>query len=190
MIKLIGGGLLAVLALASVWLWLVRPGIAPQEGQAAPDFAMSDAHGQTHRLADYAGRWLVLYFYPRDDTPGCTREACHFRDDIATLGTLDAEVVGVSVDPPESHRAFAEKFALPFPLLSDPRGRVAAAYGSLLNLGLWRFARRHTFIIAPDGRIARRFDQVQPAHHARDVLAALRRLQGRIPDTAAVHQPD
>lgn len=178
MFKMIMGGLAVLLLAASVAFWMLRPGTQRTEGSDAPDFALQDQNGRTHRLSDYAGRWLVLYFYPRDDTPGCTREACHFRDDIGTLDQLDAAVVGVSVDSPRSHADFARKYGLPFPLLSDPDGRTAEAYGSLLNLGLMRFARRHTFIIAPDGRIAARFDHVDPARHAEEIRDALRSLQG------------
>jgi peroxiredoxin Q/BCP len=177
MLKLILGGLAALLLMASAVLWMLRPGTQRTEGSAAPGFALQDQNGQIHRLGDYAGRWLVLYFYPRDDTPGCTREACRFRDDIGILGKLDAVVIGVSVDDTASHADFARKYQLPFPLLSDPDGQTAAAYGSLLNLGLVRFARRHTFIIAPDGRIAARFDKVDPARHAAEVAASLRALQ-------------
>src|SRR5512139_3842045 len=181
MLKLMLLGLAALLVVASAVLWMLRPGTRQVEGSAAPDFALQDQNGQTHRLGDYAGRWLVLYFYPRDDTPLCTQEACRFRDDIGVLGGLDAAVVGVSVDDTRSHAGFARKYQLPFPLLSDPDGHTAAAYDSLLNLGLVRFARRHTFIIAPDGRIAARFDKVDPARHAeevRDVLLGLQRAGG------------
>ncbi|HEY9145744.1 MAG TPA: peroxiredoxin [Thiobacillus sp.] len=177
MFKMIMGGLAVLLLAASAAFWMLRPGTQRMEGSVAPDFALPDQNGRIHRLDDYAGRWLVLYFYPRDDTPGCTREACRFRDDINTLGKLDAAVVGVSVDSAQSHDAFSRKYQLPFPLLSDPDGRTAAAYGSLLNLGIVRFARRHTFIIAPDGRIAARFDHVDPARHAEDVRDALLGLQ-------------
>jgi peroxiredoxin Q/BCP len=179
MTKLMLGGLAALLLLASAVLWMLRPGSQRLEGSAAPDFALQDQDGKTHRLGDYAGRWLVLYFYPKDDTPGCTREACRFRDDIGVLGELDAAVVGVSVDDARSHSDFARKYQLPFPLLSDPDGHTAAAYDSLLNLGLVKFARRHTFIIAPDGRIAARFDKVDPARHAQEVARTLRALQQR-----------
>lgn len=175
--KIILGIVAALLVLASAVLWMLRPGARPAEGSVAPDFALRDQDGRTHRLGDYAGRWLVLYFYPRDDTPGCTREACRFRDDIGLFGGLGAAVVGVSVDDVDSHSAFARRHALPFPLLSDPGGRAAAAYGSLLNLGLAKFARRHTFIIGPDGRIAARFDRVEPARHAAGVADRLRTLQ-------------
>jgi peroxiredoxin Q/BCP len=175
--KLILGGVAALLLVASAVLWMLRPGAQRPEGSAAPEFELADQNGRIHRLGDYAGRWLVLYFYPRDDTPGCTKEACRFRDDIGVLGDLDAAVVGVSVDDTESHADFARKYQLPFPLLSDPGGKTAAAYGSLLNLGIVRFARRHTFIIAPDGRIAARFDKVEPAGHAQEVAGALRSLR-------------
>jgi peroxiredoxin Q/BCP len=177
MLKLIVGGLAVLLLVASAVLWMLRPGTQRVEGSAAPDFALPDQNGQIHRLADYAGRWLVLYFYPRDDTPGCTQEACRFRDDIGVLGDLNAAVVGVSVDDTRSHADFAQKYQLPFPLLSDPGGKTAAAYDSLLNLGVVRLARRHTFIIAPDGRIAARFDKIDPASHAQQVAHALKTLQ-------------
>ena len=177
MLKLILGGLAALLLVASAVLWMLRPGAQRSEGSAAPDFALQDQNGQPHRLGDYAGRWLVLYFYPRDDTPICTQEACRFRDDIGILGELDAAVIGVSLDSTQSHADFARKYQLPFPLLSDPDGQTAAAYDSLLNLGFMRLARRHTFIIAPDGRIAARFDKVDPATHAQQVAQALETLQ-------------
>lgn len=177
MFKIILGGLAALLVLASAVLWMLRPSSHRAEGSTAPEFSLLDQNGQTHRLSDYAGRWLVLYFYPRDDTPGCTQEACRFRDDIGVLGNLNAAIVGVSTDDAQSHADFSNKYQLPFPLLSDPDGHTAEAYGSLLNLGLARFARRHTFIIAPDGRIAARFDKVNPARHAQDVARTLQTLQ-------------
>ena len=177
MLKLMLGGLAALLLVASAVLWMLRPGAQRLKDGAAPDFALPGQDGQTHRLGDYAGRWLVLYFYPRDDTPICTQEACRFRDDIGILGELDAAVVGVSLNDTRSHADFARKHQLPFPLLSDPDGKTAAAYDSLLNLKVVRFARRHTFIIAPDGRIAARFDKVNPARHAQDVARTLQTLQ-------------
>lgn len=178
MFKMIMGGLAILLLVASGVFWMLRPGTQRVAGSKAPQFSLQDQNGQTHHLGDYAGRWLVLYFYPRDDTPVCTREACRFRDDIGTLEKLDAAVVGVSVDSTLSHANFARKYGLPFPLLSDPDGRVARAYNSLLDFGVLRFARRRTFIIAPDGRIAARFDHVDPARHAEAVRDTLRSLQG------------
>ncbi len=170
-------GVAGLLVLASAVLWMLRPTTRPAEGSLAPDFALRDQDGSTRRLRDYAGRWLVLYFYPRDDTPVCTREACRFRDDIGVFGDLGAAVVGVSVDETDAHADFARKHHLPFPLLSDPDGRTAAAYGSLLNLGVLKFARRHTFIIGPDGRIAARFDAVDSDTHAAEVASRLSLLR-------------
>ncbi|MGK2952659.1 MAG: peroxiredoxin [Thiobacillus sp.] len=187
--KLILGGLAVLLLVASSVLWMLRPGGQRPEGSLAPDFELPDQKGQTHRLGDYAGRWLVLYFYPRDDTPGCTAQACRFRDDIGVLGDLNAVVVGVSVDDTQAHADFARKYELPFSLLSYRDGKTAAAYGSLLNLGVIKFARRHTFIIAPDGRIAARFDKVDPARHVEEVARTLRILQ-RPPSTTTALPDD
>lgn len=178
MIKMILGGLAVILLLVSAAMWMLRPGSGRLvEGSIAPDFELEDQNGKAHRLSDYAGRWLVLYFYPRDNTPICTREACRFRDDFSVMGDLDAAVAGVSLDGNQSHAEFSRKHQLPFPLLSDPDGKTAAAYDSLLNLFVMRVAKRHTFIIAPDGRIAARFDQVDPATHVQEVAQALRTLQ-------------
>lgn len=176
--KWILGGIAVLLLLGSAGLWMLRPSMRLPAGSIAPDFSLLDQHGRLHGLADYRGRWLVLYFYPRDDTPGCTEEACRFRDDIGIFGDLNTAIIGISVDDTDSHAAFARKLSLPFPLLADRDGKTAAAYGVLLNLGVVRFARRRTFIVAPDGRIAARFDQVAPTRHAREVADTLRHLQG------------
>lgn len=148
-----------------------------QPGMPAPDFALPGHDGSVHRLADYRGRWLVLYFYPRDDTPGCTEQACRFRDDVAHFRSMGAQVVGISVDSVDSHMQFAEKHGLPFPLLADEGGDTAKAYGSLRNWGLIKIAHRHTFIIDPEGRIARIYRKVDTATHSADVIAELTRLQ-------------
>lgn len=186
MLTLALGLLAGLLLLASAVMWMTRPAGLAAEGGTAPDFALTDQDGQVRRLGDYTGRWLVLYFYPRDDTPHCTREACAFRDDIAALERLDAAVVGISVDSVGSHADFARKYDLPFPLLSDPQGRAAAAYGSVVNLVIARFARRRTFIIAPDRRIAARFDAVDAATHVDEVKRTLDRLQHAWAARAAV----
>lgn len=161
---------------------LLAPALAaaaepPAVGAAAPDFRLPDQTGRLHSLADYAGRWLVLYFYPKDDTPGCTKEACNFRDDIARVRKLGAEVVGVSLDDTASHAAFANKHGLPFPLLADQGGAVAASYGALRDLMVMKIAKRMTFIIDPQGRVAQRYLDVDPDVHAAEVLADLERLQ-------------
>lgn len=148
-----------------------------QPGQAAPAFALMDQSGKTQQLSAYQGRWVVLYFYPKNDTPGCTKEACNFRDDIAKLRSLGAQVLGVSIDNTESHAKFAEKHALPFPLLADTNGSVAKSYGSFRSLGPLQFARRHTFIIDPSGRIAKIYRSVDPDTHSGEVIADLKSLQ-------------
>ena len=142
-------------------------------GDEAPTFALIDQQGQKHQLADYHGQWLVVYFYPKDDTPGCTKEACSLRDEFAAFRQLDVAVLGVSLDDKDSHEAFAKKYNLPFPLLSDIDGKVAKAYGSLGGFGPVRYAKRHTFIIDPDGRIAQVWRKVSPATHGTELLEAL-----------------
>ena len=119
----------------------------------------------------------MLYFYPKDDTPGCTTEACNFRDDITRIRKLGAEVVGVSVDDTASHADFAAKHKLPFPLLADTGGTVADSYGALRDLMVMQLAKRYTFIIDPQGRVAHRYLEVDPKTHAAQVVADLERLQ-------------
>ena len=143
----------------------------------APAFTLKDQAGQAHALADYRGHWVVLYFYPKDDTPGCTTEACSFRDDIPQLRALGVQILGVSVDDSESHARFADKYHLPFPLLADSSGQVASAYDSLWSLGPLRFARRNTFIIDPQGRIAKIYRSVKPAGHSREIQHDIQELQ-------------
>ncbi|UCE90525.1 MAG: peroxiredoxin [Pseudomonadota bacterium] len=152
-------------------------GADPMLGALAPEFALIDQKGNTQRVADYRGKWVVLYFYPKDDTPGCTTEACQFRDDIYQLHALGAQVLGVSIDNQESHKAFAEKHGLPFPLLADTDGKVAKSYGALWSFGFVRFARRHTFIIDTQGKVVKVYRSVSPSSHSDDVIAALRELQ-------------
>lgn len=146
-------------------------------GNMAPAFRLTDQAAKAHRLADYRGRWVVLYFYPKDDTPGCTTEACNFRDAIVAISSLNTQVLGVSLDDTASHARFAEKYQLPFPLLADPEGRVVNAYGALWSLGPVKFARRQTFIIDPEGRIAKIYRSVDPARHSADVQHDLKALQ-------------
>lgn len=149
----------------------------PAAASPAPGFALVDQHGVTHRLEDYHGGWLVLYFYPRDETPGCTREACAFRDNLVRLRRLGARVLGVSLDDRERHRRFAERHQLGFPLLADRSGQVAAAYGALWRLGPLRFARRRTFLIDPEGRIVHSYHGLRPREHAVRVLQDLERAR-------------
>lgn len=143
---------------------------AMEVGTLAPDFALPDQEGRTHRLSDYRGRWVVLYFYPKDDTPGCTKEACGFRDQMGSLKALDAVVLGVSADDVESHKRFAEKYGLNFPLLADPERKVIGAYGAWGKKNLYgkevEGVLRQTFLIDPEGRIAKVWRKVSPEGHA------------------------
>jgi len=151
----------------------------PALGSAAPEFSLPDQNGAPRRLAEWRGRWVVLYFYPRDDTPGCTKEACNFRDDISRLTALGAQVVGVSVDDTVSHKAFAEKHHLPFPLLADATAAVARRYGALSDWLVVKVAKRYSFIVDPAGRIAKVYLSVDPARHSQEIVADLKTLQGR-----------
>jgi thioredoxin-dependent peroxiredoxin len=149
----------------------------PSVGDQAPEVALPDETGTVHRLADQRGRWTILYFYPTDDTPGCTVEACEFRDANETIHERGADVWGVSPQGSASKRAFREKFGLPFILLADEDHAVADAYGSWVeknNYGktYWGTARR-TFLIDPAGRIARTWLKVKPEGHAAEVIDAL-----------------
>ena len=167
-----------LITVAGWWAFHVTGrGRPPAVGEPAPDFTLPDAAGRMHRLADYRGRWLVLYFYPKADTPGCTKEACALRDDWAEFERQGVAVLGVSVDGTAAQKAFAEKFALPFPLLSDQGGNIAQAYGSIWDFGVTRFAKRHSFIIDPQGRISKVYLDVQPERHAGELLTDLGRLQ-------------
>jgi peroxiredoxin Q/BCP len=151
----------------------------PSAGEAAPAFALSDQNGKPHKLSDYSGKWVVLYFYPKDDTPGCTKEACSFRDDLAKLEKLGAQVVGVSVDDTESHARFANKYHLPFPLLADKDGKVADSYGALTNLFLVKIAKRYTFLIDPKGNIAKTYLSVDTSRHSQEIIDDLKQLSAQ-----------
>jgi peroxiredoxin Q/BCP len=149
-------------------------GLAP--GVRAPEFALEDQNGKRVRLADFRGsRNVVLYFYPKDDTPGCTRESCAFRDQYTDFQDAGAEVLGVSGDSPESHRAFAAKHRLPFTLLADVDGAVRAAFGVPATLGL--LPGRVTYVIDKEGVIRHAFNsQFNPAKHVEEALAVLAAL--------------
>ncbi len=148
-------------------------------GDPAPDFELMDQNGQLHSIEDYRGNWVALYFYPKDDTPGCTTEACEFRDNIFAFKNLDCQILGVSLDDVESHKAFAEKYSLPFPLLADTAGTAADAYGVKSKFLGMTVAKRQTFLIDPQGNIAKHYEQVDPETHSQQVLADLEVLQGK-----------
>ena len=148
------------------------------EGQPAPDFSAETDRGETVSLKDFAGKHVVLYFYPKDDTPGCTTEACNFRDNMSLLEAAGAVVLGISLDSIQSHQKFRDKFELPFTLLSDPEHEVADAYGvygqKTFMSREYMGVDRATFLIGPDGKLEKVWPKVKPDGHADEVLAALR----------------
>ncbi|MBC7756194.1 MAG: peroxiredoxin [Bdellovibrio sp.] len=142
----------------------------PKIGDKAPDFNLPNAKGDLVSLNSFKNNWIVLYFYPKDDTPGCTKEACTFRDDWQKLDKLGAKVVGVSVDDGTSHAEFAKKYKLPFPLLSDKDGAVANQYGALSNFVVFKIAKRYTFLISPDGVLQKTYLSVDTSRHSQQII--------------------
>ena len=149
-------------------------------GIKAPEFSLPDENNVTRRLSDFRGRPVVLYFYPKDDTPGCTTEACNFRDDYSVYVNADLVILGVSPDSPRSHAKFKLKYSLPFPLLSDDGHKICTLYGvwgpkKFMGRG-YEGVIRTTFLIDTNGRIARVFENVRPAEHSAEVLEAAKNL--------------
>ena len=161
-------------------IWTVssssEAGEVPAVGSEAPAFRLQDQNGDWHELADYRGTWLAVYFYPKDDTPGCTTEACNFRDNIYAFKAIGAAVVGISIDDVESHSKFAGKYKLPFTILADETGATAEAYGVLRDWKLTKIAARQSFLVNPDGVIVKHYEDVDPETHTQDVLADLESL--------------
>lgn len=151
-------------------------GDVPKIGTVAPAFSLPDQSGKIRSLDEFRGKWLALYFYPKDDTPGCTEQACKFRDDLGQLSALGAEVVGVSVDTSTSHAEFAKKYSLPFPLLADENGDVAARYGSITNLGVMKLAKRNTFLIDPEGKVAKVYVKASTSRNSIEVIEDLKKF--------------
>ncbi|MDX1460594.1 MAG: peroxiredoxin [Xanthomonadales bacterium] len=169
--------LLAAVAVAIIFVsGLLRAGETPSVGTEAPGFRLQDQDGKWHDLSDYRGQWLAVYFYPKDDTPGCTTEACNFRDNHFAFEAIGAKIVGISVDSVESHKAFAEKYQLPFTILADEAGTVAKAYGVLKDFKLVKLASRQSFIVDPEGHVAKHYAEVDPETHTQQVLADLEAL--------------
>jgi peroxiredoxin Q/BCP len=163
--------LLALFISFSAWA-----GESPTVGDPAPGFNLQDQSGDWHKLEDYRGSWLAVYFYPKDDTPGCTTEACNFRDNIYAFKAIDAAVVGISVDDVESHQKFSEKYKLPFVILADEEGTTAEAYGVLRDWKLIQIASRQSFLVDPDGVLVKHYEEVDPDTHTDEVLADLKAL--------------
>jgi thioredoxin-dependent peroxiredoxin len=152
-------------------------GQVPKIGAKAPEFSLPDANGTQISLASLEGSWVVLYFYPKDDTPGCTKEACNFRDDMHKLEKLGSKIIGVSVDDGKSHTEFAKKYSLPFPLLSDTDGSTAFNYGALTDLGAVKIAKRYTFLIDPQGVLRKTYLNVEASKHSQEIIDDLTLLQ-------------
>ncbi|MDP3696504.1 MAG: thioredoxin-dependent thiol peroxidase [Candidatus Taylorbacteria bacterium] len=146
----------------------------------APEFKLSDQDGKVHSLSEFKGQWILLYFYPRDDTPGCTKEACAIRDSFPSFGKLKAVVLGVSVDSVKSHKKFADKYKLPFTLLADEGKRVVKLYGVWAKKKMmgreYMGTLRTSFLIDPKGKIAKIYENVKPEIHAREVIDDLKKL--------------
>jgi len=149
----------------------------PSIGQSAPTFTLPSQDGSQIALDSFHGKWVVLYFYPKDMTSGCTIEAHNFQRDLSKFEAENAVIVGVSVDSPDSHRKFCTKEGLTFRLLADPDHKVVDEYGSLGHFGAWTIANRNTFLIDPQGKIVKVWTKVDPSHHSEDVLAALAALK-------------
>jgi thioredoxin-dependent peroxiredoxin len=171
--------LVVLMAAAVLVPWLLSRSATPSEGSVAPGFTLISQESASVSLKDYLGSWVVLYFYPKDQTPGCTREAHNFQIDQPKYAERRAVVLGVSVDSANSHKKFCAKEGLNFRLLADTTGKVSRDYGSLTNLGVVKFAARHTFLIDPTGKVAQVFTSVDPVRHSDEVLAAIDRLQKR-----------
>ena len=151
--------------------------VMPGVGAAAPEFTLSTNEGKPASLKDYRGKWVVLYFYPKDFTSGCTVEAHNFQRDLAKYEKLGAVILGVSVDSADSHKSFCSKEGLRFTLLSDPDAKISTAYGSRMEYKGTAMSARNTFVIDPQGTIAKVFVDVDPAGHSEEVLAALAGLK-------------
>jgi thioredoxin-dependent peroxiredoxin len=141
-------------------------------GATAPDFTVKDTNGNTVKLSDYAGKMVVMYFYPKDDTPGCTKQACSFRDNYEQYLSKGITVFGVSLDDASSHKAFTDKFNLPFPLLADTDAAITTAYGVVTDRNGTRYAQRVTYVIN-DGKIQQVYDTINTETHATDVLTSI-----------------
>jgi peroxiredoxin Q/BCP len=152
---------------------------APAAGTSAPDFTLNSQEGAPVSLHEYRGKWVVLYFYPKDFTSGCTTEAHNFQRDLAQYQAKNAVILGVSVQDADSHKQFCAKEGLNFKLLADTDKKVSEAYGSVMNFGIAKLSARHTFLINPEGVIVKEYMDVNPSKHSEEVLTALTELQAK-----------
>jgi thioredoxin-dependent peroxiredoxin len=173
---LVAGLLLGWLSIASAQ--------SPALGGMAPEFKLQDQNGKWHELKDYRGKWVALYFYPKDNTPGCTTQACEFRDNIFAFREAGAVILGISVDDVASHKKFAEEHGLPFTLLADPTKETAKRYGVLKKfIGIMEMAKRDTFLVDPQGRIVKHYADVDPKGHSQLVLKDIKEQQKKAAGT-------
>ena len=143
----------------------------------APEFKLVDTNGKLISLNNFKGEWVIIFFYHKDNTPGCTKEACNFRDDYSTINSLNTHVIGISLDKTTSHQKFKKKYHLPFTLLSDPKGNVAKEYGALFKFMFFKFSKRHSFIIDPKGLIRKEYRTVNPSTHSIQIISDLKEFQ-------------
>ena len=173
--------MLSLTAVISVFMWAdayteTQPGV----GDSAPTFKLQDQNGDWHTLEDYKGKYVVLFFYPKDGTPGCTTEACNFRDNIFAFDDLDTQILGISLDDVESHKEFSEKYSLPYPILADMEKESAVDYGVLGKFMMMTITKRESFIIDPDGVIVKHYKNVDPDKHTDEVIEELKSLQKEV----------
>jgi len=168
-----------IISIASILYFFLITGTSIAEintGQTAPNFNLQDQNGNWHTLDNYKGQWVVLFFYPKDQTPGCTTEACNFRDNIFEFQRLNAQILGVSLDDIESHQAFSEKYSLPYPILADINKECATEYGVLGKFMMMTIAKRQSFLINPEGQIVKHYKKVDPDTHTKEVIIDLKQL--------------
>ena len=149
----------------------------PAVGDTAPTFKLQDQNGDWHTLGDYKGKYVVLFFYPKDGTPGCTTEACNFRDNIFAFDDLNTQILGISLDDVDSHKEFSEKYSLPYPILADVEKESAVDYGVLGKFMMMTITKRESFIIDPEGLIVKHYKNVDPDKHTDEVIEELKSLQ-------------
>jgi len=170
--------MLSLTAVVSIFVWAdAYTDTQPTVGDSAPTFKLQDQNGDWHTLGDYKGKYVVLFFYPKDGTPGCTTEACNFRDNIFAFDDLNTQILGISLDDVDSHKEFSEKYSLPYPILADIEKESAVDYGVLGKFMMMTITKRESFIIDPDGLIVKHYKNVDPDKHTDEVIEELKSLQ-------------
>ena len=170
--------MLSLTAVISIFVWAdAHTNTQPAVGESAPSFKLQDQNGDWHTLGDYKGKYVVLFFYPKDGTPGCTTEACNFRDNIFAFDDLNTQILGISLDDVDSHKEFSEKYSLPYPILADVEKESAVDYGVLGKFMMMTITKRESFIIDPDGLIVKHYKNVDPDKHTDEVIEELKSLQ-------------